>query len=66
MITALLPEERVRPARPCTVRCDFEGLIYLKNNKKSHSAQFTCAVTRAVHLELLPDMTAVEFRIALV
>jgi len=34
-ITAPLPEERVRPARPFnTVGCDFAGPIYLKNNKK--------------------------------
>ena len=65
-VTAPLPEVHVKPARPFAVTgCDFTGPIYLQNNEKSYVALFTCAVTRAVHLELTRDMTALEFRVIL-
>ena len=41
------------------------GPIHLKGNEKAYIALFTCAVTRAVHLELTKDMTATEFRVVL-
>ena len=65
-VTAPLPEERVRPARPFnTIGCDFAEPIYLKNDKKSYIGMFNCALKLAVHLELVPDMIAIEFRIVL-
>ena len=65
-VTAPLPEVRVKPARSFAVTgCDFTGPIYLQNNEKSYVALFTCAVTRAVHLELTRDMTALKFRVIL-
>ena len=65
-VTAPLPEVLVKPARTFTVTgCDFTGPIYWQNNEKSYVALFTCAVTRAVHLELTRDMTALEFRVIL-
>ena len=43
---------------------DYTGAMYVKNNKvvrKVYLVLFTCPVTRAVHLELASDMTAIEF-----
>ena len=47
---------------------DFAGLIYVKTSArkeiqmtKSYIALYTCASTRAVHLELVPDLTADAF-----
>ena len=44
---------------------NFIGPIYLQNNEKSYIVLFPCAVTRAVHLELTRDVTALEFRVIL-
>ena len=33
----------------------------IKKEKKSYILLFTCSVTRAIHLELLPDQTKEEF-----
>ncbi len=44
---------------------DFAGPVYYKRGKKERKAYitlFTCATTRAVHLEVVEDMTAVTFR----
>ena len=62
-----LPEFRVQEAPPfayCGV--DFAGPLYVKvDDSREHSkvwiCLYTCSVTRAVHLELLPDMTAQIF-----
>ena len=62
-----LPEFRVQEAPPfayCGV--DFAGPLYVKVNESSEHNKvwiclYTCCVTRAVHLELLPDMTAQMF-----
>ena len=45
---------------------DFAGPLYIKQDDGSESAKvwialFTCCVTRAVHLELVPDLTAKTF-----
>lgn len=65
-VTGPLPEARVKPARPFeAIGCDFAGPLLLKNDEKAYIALITCAVTRAVHLELTPDMTAVEFQATL-
>lgn len=58
-ITAPLPRDRVTEASPFeTTGVDFAGPLLVKpNNQKSYIALFTCAVTRAVHLELVSDLT---------
>ncbi|XP_074654812.1 uncharacterized protein LOC141908608 [Tubulanus polymorphus] len=61
-----LPAERVVDASPFThVGCDYAGPLYVKTGKnitsKSYILIFACMTIRAVHLELLEDMTADEF-----
>ena len=61
--TAALPEFRVTRAPPFSkVGVDFAGLLYAKNGpgdmKKVYIALFSCCVTRAVHLELVDEMSA--------
>ena len=44
---------------------DFAGPLHIRNGKeeeKPHITLFTCAVTRAVHMELAKDLIAAEFR----
>ena len=62
-----LPEFRVKEAPPfayCGV--DFAGPLYIRVAEEAESSKvwiclYTCCVTRAVHLELLPDMSAQTF-----
>ena len=62
-----LPEFRVKEAPPfayCGV--DFAGPLYVRVADQSESSKvwiclYTCCVTRVVHLELLPDMSAHTF-----
>ena len=64
-VPAELPEFRVREAPPFyNVGVDFAGPLLIKSDQgmiKSYIALFTCAVTRAVHLELVSDMGAQSF-----
>ena len=64
-----LPEMRVMRSRPFQhTGVDFAGPLYVKTDEgrtKSYIALFTCATTRAVHLELTPDLTGPVFRMAL-
>ena len=64
---APLPEDRIKPALPFNnVGLDFAGPLDLKDSgDKVYICLFTCAVTRAVHLELVCDMTAERFLLAL-
>ncbi|XP_068713051.1 uncharacterized protein [Montipora foliosa] len=64
---APLPEDRIKPAPPFTnVGLDFAGPLYLKDSgDKAYICLFTCAVTRAVHLELVCNMTVERFVLAL-
>ena len=63
-----LPDFRVRPSNPFAVcAIDFPGPVYvkMKNYRRSPSvkayiALITCAFTRALDLELTPDLTATE------
>jgi hypothetical protein len=59
-IEALLTADRVRPARPFAVTgVHFAGPLYVKvgrETQKAYIALFTCATTRAVHLELCTDI----------
>ena len=62
-----LPEFRVREAPPFSkVGVDFAGPLYVKGRAghmvKVYVALFSCCVIRAVHLELVEDMSAVAFR----
>ena len=64
-----LPEFSVTLARPfqkCGV--DFAGPLYVvqrKSMKKVYIILFTCAVTRAIYLELVPDLSVETFKQAL-
>ena len=67
---APLPDMRVLRTRPFQhTGVDFAGPLYIKTNPdesaKTYIALFTCATTRAVHLELTAEMTAKTFRMAL-
>ena len=62
-----LPEFRVNPIPPFTYTgLDFAGPLYVKtspllNDNKVCICLYTCCVIRAVHLDLVPDMTAETF-----
>ncbi len=68
-IEAPLPSDRVKPSRPFAVTgIDFAGQLYINvgiNMHKAYISLFTCATTRAVHLELFTDMSTDRFRMAL-
>ena len=69
--TAALPEFREKEAAPFSrVGIDFAGPLFVKDLKskdmrKVYIAIFSCCVTRAVHLELVNDLSAETFRRAL-
>ena len=68
--TAALPEFRVTKAPPFSrVGIDFAGPLYAKDAsgeiKKVYIALFSCCVTRAVHLELVDEMSAERFKCCL-
>jgi transposase InsO family protein len=68
--TAALPEFRVTKAPPFSrVGIDFSGPLYAKDAsgemKKVYIALFSCCVTRAVHLELVDEMSAEAFKCCL-
>ena len=62
-----LPSFRVQEAPPFQYTAiDFAGPMYIHSKEGSSSNKvwiclFTCCVTRAVHLELVPDMTTTTF-----
>ena len=62
---SLLPRYRVEESSPFSrTGLDYFGPLYIKTTegaKKVWVCLFTCMVTRAIHLELLQDMTAEEF-----
>lgn len=62
---APLPRDRVNSTAPfLTCGVDFAGPLFLKTSSSenlSYIAIFSCATTRAVHLELAPDMSADSF-----
>ncbi|XP_003382269.1 Pao retrotransposon peptidase family protein [Trichinella spiralis] len=65
-----LPPERVIPSFPFNrVGLDFAGPLYVKDEhqpaQKAYICLFTCMVTRAVHLEVVFDMTTISFLAAL-
>ncbi|GFV38657.1 integrase_H2C2 domain-containing protein [Trichonephila clavipes] len=61
-ITAPLPENRIQAEFPFeTVGIDFVGPIYTKNDEKVYISLFTCAVTRALHLEVVSSLSTEHF-----
>lgn len=68
-IEAPLPSDRVTPLQPFAVTgIDFAGPLYIKSGnqtRKSYMVLFTCATTRAVHIELATDMSTGRFLMAM-
>ncbi|XP_055912928.1 uncharacterized protein LOC129946684 [Eupeodes corollae] len=68
-----LPSDRIRYARPFSrVGCDYAGPITLRLNRgrnpkfvKAYIALFVCFVTKAIHIELVGDLTSTAFLSAL-
>ena len=63
---APLPDSRVNAAPPFSkVGVDFAGPLYCKGHKgsmiKTYIALFTCCLTRAIHLELINELTTWSF-----
>ena len=62
-----LPEFRVQESRPFqTTGVDFAGPLYVRTSDQTGTAKtwmvlYTCYSTRAVHLDLVRDMTAETF-----
>ena len=57
---ASLPADRCTASRPFEVTgLDFAGHLYLKDGSKCWFLVFTCGMSRALHLELVLDMTAI-------
>lgn len=71
--TGQLPMQRITPARPfaVTTGVDYAGPIYLKPIHKRAAASkayisiFICFVTKAVHIELVSDLSTAAFLAAL-
>ncbi|XP_063436701.1 uncharacterized protein LOC134718141 [Mytilus trossulus] len=64
-----LPKDRLREAPPFTVTgVDFTGALKVRNkngkDSKAYICLFTCASTRAVHLEIVTDLTEEQFILA--
>ncbi|GFT19709.1 integrase catalytic domain-containing protein [Trichonephila clavipes] len=65
-VTAPLPALRVEQSAPFSVfGIDFGGPLYTKDENKHYIVLFTCAVTRALHLELVNNLTTETFLLAL-
>ncbi|GFV31656.1 integrase catalytic domain-containing protein [Trichonephila clavipes] len=65
-VTAPLPALRVEQSAPFSVvGIDFGGPLYTKDENKHYIVLFTCAVTRALHLELVNKLTTETFLLAL-
>lgn len=66
-VTAPLPATRIEESPPfSTVGIDFGGPLYVKNSDEKHYIViFTCAVTRALHLELVVSLKTETFLLAL-
>ena len=62
---AALPKSRVQESPPFyRTGLDYFGPLFIKSNediRKAWVCLFTCMVTRAVHMELIQDMTTEEF-----
>ncbi|PIO71003.1 kinase domain protein, partial [Teladorsagia circumcincta] len=57
-----LPKDRVILTKPFqTTGCDFMGPYISTNNTKLYVCLYTCLTTRAIHLEVVEDMSAAAF-----
>ena len=60
-----LPKMRVEASQPfSTTGVDFTGALYVRDSigeRKVYICLFTCACTRAVHLELVCDLSVDSF-----
>ncbi|XP_054717305.1 uncharacterized protein LOC129226700 [Uloborus diversus] len=65
-VIAPLPGDRINESPPFSVTgLDFAGPLYVKGSENRHYILlFTCSITRAIHLELVKDMTTAEFLLA--
>ncbi|GBN45008.1 hypothetical protein AVEN_12180-1 [Araneus ventricosus] len=65
-VVAPLPPDRIQEHSPFDVSgVDFAGPFYVNDsNTKCYLIIFTCAVIRAVHLELVPNMSTDSFLLA--
>ncbi|GFW09361.1 uncharacterized protein TNCV_2066201 [Trichonephila clavipes] len=62
----LLPQDRVRDAAVFEIiGLDLAGLLFLKNGEKNWILILTCAVYRAIHLELLTSVSTESFLLGL-
>ena len=65
---APLPKNRTQSLPPFTVTgVDFTGALYIRHNHEEHKVYiclFTCATTRAVHLEVVNDLSMETFLLA--
>lgn len=68
-IEAPLPADRLTQCKPFdTTGIDFAGPVYVRNAKsleKAYITLFTCSTTRALHIELVSDLTTDKFLMAL-
>ncbi|XP_042904345.1 uncharacterized protein [Parasteatoda tepidariorum] len=68
-IEAPLPAERIQKSTPFEATgIDYAGPLYVKNEKlvtKAYIVIFTCAVTRAIHLEVVSNLSTDVFLLAL-
>ncbi|GBO02493.1 hypothetical protein AVEN_70402-1 [Araneus ventricosus] len=63
---APLPEDRVRDSATFeTTGIDLAGPLYLRDGSKAWVVLYTCAVYRAVHLELVTSLTTDKFLLSL-
>ena len=66
-VSAPMPAYRVQQANPFAVcGVDYTGHLFVKDQRngtlsKVYICLFTCGVTRAIHLELVPDLTTESF-----
>lgn len=70
--TGQLPQERITPSRPFSITgIDYAGPVYIKPihkraaPTKAYISVFVCFVTKAVHLELVSDLSTPAFLTAL-
>ncbi|XP_071035360.1 uncharacterized protein [Parasteatoda tepidariorum] len=68
-IGAPLPADRINPVTPFfTTGVDFAGTVHVRTLNSSDTAYivlFTCATTRAIHLELVSDLSTNKFLLTL-
>jgi len=65
---APLPKSRLQDVRPFTVTgVDFTGALYVKRGSeeaKVYVCLFTCATSKAIHLEIVEDLSTETFLLA--